>query len=227
MTKPTKSKTLSALKSSLLAEFDDMFLVSGNRADAIAWLSHALDTVAEKTAEAVKTSPVSTEGRCNHSELSPKCGDSVEVTRSLFQEGDGGAIPTSPLQLEIETIKAQFACELNEKWHSRLPKIHWSNVVHNTHYICFGAKYDYRWYAVGIWSSPVEQNRFRDGKKMLELRIMAICEASPQNTATRMIAVMVSLIKKKFPEITRLISYQDTEVHRGTIYKASNWKMGR
>ena len=30
-------------------------------------------------------------------------------------------------------------------------------------------------------------------------------------------------IKKRFPSITRLISYQDTEVHQGTIYKAGGW----
>jgi len=107
-----------------------------------------------------------------------------------------------------------------------LPYIHWSNVVRNTHYVCYGAKYDSNWYAVGIWSSPVAQNRFKDGKKMLELRRMAICNDAPRNTATRMISVMTSLIHKRFPDIKRLISYQDTEVHNGTIYKASNWFIG-
>ena len=154
------------------------------------------------------------------------CGDSLMAEQSLFQATSGGATPTSPLQLEIEIIKPQLACFLNEKWHSRLPKIHWSNVVRNTHYVCFGAKFDGRWYAVGIWSSPVAQNRFRDGKQILELRRLAICNDAPKNTATRMIRIMVTIIKKRFPEIKRLISYQDTQVHQGTIYKASNWKIG-
>jgi len=145
---------------------------------------------------------------------------------TLFQEKEGGAIPTSPLQLKIEIIKPKFACELNEKWHSRLPKIHWSNVVRNTHYICFGAKYDGRWYAVGIWSSPVAQNRFKDGKQILELRRLAISRNAPKNTASRTIKVMISIIRQRFPDIKKLISYQDTEVHKGTIYKASNWKIG-
>ena len=30
--------------------------------------------------------------------------------------------------------------------------------------------------------------------------------------------------KKQFPDITKLVSYQDTEVHTGTIYAAANWK---
>jgi hypothetical protein len=76
---------------------------------------------------------------------------------------------------------------------------------------------------VGIWSSPVAQNRFKDGRKILELRRMALSDKCPKNTASRMLGVMVSLIRRKFPDIYRLISYQDTVVHKGTIYKASGW----
>jgi hypothetical protein len=32
-------------------------------------------------------------------------------------------------------------------------------------------------------------------------------------------------IAKALPEVSLLISYQDTEVHHGTIYKADNWKL--
>jgi hypothetical protein len=38
---------------------------------------------------------------------------------------------------------------------------------------------------------------------------------------------MEKYIKKNLPAVERLISYQDTEVHHGTIYKASNWEVGR
>jgi len=38
-----------------------------------------------------------------------------------------------------------------------------------------------------------------------------------------MMRIMIKLIRNKFPDIKRLISYQDTEVHKGTIYKASGW----
>jgi hypothetical protein len=34
---------------------------------------------------------------------------------------------------------------------------------------------------------------------------------------------MTRIIRKEIPTITRLISYQDTEVHAGTIYKAAGW----
>jgi hypothetical protein len=38
-----------------------------------------------------------------------------------------------------------------------------------------------------------------------------------------MLARMQEDIVRRFPDVIRLISYQDTEVHHGTIYKAANW----
>jgi hypothetical protein len=145
--------------------------------------------------------------------------------RQAYLPEDSGAMPTTPHQLILREIKPQLASVLNEKWHSRLPKIHWSNIVRNTHYVCYGIWNVQECVGVAIWSSPVAQNRFKDGKKMLELRRLALSNKCPKNTASRVISIMVKLIKRKFPEITRLISYQDTSVHKGTIYKASNWKM--
>lgn len=131
--------------------------------------------------------------------------------------------PESPKQLDFKVIRAQTACNLNQQWHSRLPIIDWSNVVRNTHYICFGAMFDNEFYASAIWSSPVAQNRFKYGKQILELRRLAISPEAPRNTATRMLSIMRKHIAKFMPDIALLISYQDTEVHHGTIYKADNW----
>ena len=131
----------------------------------------------------------------------------------------------SPKEIVIEECRAQIACMFNELWHSRLPKIHWSNVVRNTHYVCYVFKYKQAIIGVGIWSSPVAQNRMKDGKTTLELRRLALSDVCPKNTATRTIAEMIKMIKIKFPEITKLVSYQDTNIHLGTIYKAANWKI--
>ncbi len=150
------------------------------------------------------------------------CGGSLMVEQLTFQLEEGGSIPTSPLQFVIKQIGVKAACLLNERWHSRLPKIDWSNVVRNRNYICFGAMLDARWWAVGIWSSPI--NQAFDMDTVLELRRMAIAPEAPKNTASRMLRVMILLIKNRLPNIKRLISYQDTEVHKGTIYKASGWK---
>ncbi|MBT9165278.1 MAG: hypothetical protein DDT23_01293 [candidate division WS2 bacterium] len=52
---------------------------------------------------------------------------------------------------------------------------------------------------------------------------MAISPEAPRFTATWMLGKMVRDIKKRFPEIAKLISYQDVEVHKGTIYVAGGW----
>ena len=52
---------------------------------------------------------------------------------------------------------------------------------------------------------------------------LAISCDSPKNTASFMIAEMQRWILKSMPTLFKLISYQDTGVHLGTIYKASNW----
>lgn len=148
-------------------------------------------------------------------------GDDARVALPLFHAEYGGSIPTSPLQLHIEEINVQLACKLNALWHSRLPRIDWSNVVRNTHYVCFGAIHANLYYAVAIWSSPVAMNL--NAPDVLELRRLAIAPDAPKNTASRMLSIMRRLIKQKMPEIKRLISYQDTEVHQGIIYKAAGW----
>lgn len=148
-------------------------------------------------------------------------GDSLMTEQTLFQESDGGSNPTSPLQLNFNVINPKVASELNKKWHSRLPEIHWSNIVRNKYQICFGALYNSNYFAVAIWSSPVA--RAFDYHQVLELRRLAISNECPKNTATRMLGFMQRYIKKHMPQITLLISYQDTDVHNGTIYKAANW----
>ena len=150
-------------------------------------------------------------------------GGSSKVEQLSFQIGEGGALPTSPLQMRVKEMSVFAACRLNMEWHSRLPLIDWSNVVRNTYYVCYGASFDNNWFAVAIWSDPVARNRLNEGKSILELRRMAICSAAPKNTATWMLGIMIHLIKKRFPAIRKLISYQDTQVHTGTIYKAAGW----
>jgi len=149
--------------------------------------------------------------------------DDVTDSMPLFRSGRGGAIPTSALQLKIRRCNVHQACELNALWYSRFPKIDWSNVVRNKDSACYVAEYDDIAYAVAIWSSPIAANRLVEGNTALELRRMAICDNAPTNTASRMIGVMRRMIVKEMPHLTLLVSYQDTDVHAGTIYKASGW----
>lgn len=146
-----------------------------------------------------------------------KRADDARVAYPLFQTGDGGSIPTSALHLFFREITRETFVALNLAWHSRLPKVGASQFR-----IMYGAEYEGLLYAVAAWSNPVA--RLLPQLEWLELRRMAISPEAPKNTASRMLGWMVRDIRKRFADVVRLISYQDCEVHTGTIYKASGWK---
>jgi hypothetical protein len=144
-------------------------------------------------------------------------GDSTRVVHPLFQEGDGGSTPTSPLQLHIGRITVSKAIELNRLWHSRLPEF----TSPPERCRAFAAECDGTFYASAIWSPPLARMLNHTGR--YELRRFAIAPDAPKNTATRMLRVMCALIRRSMPDVATLISYQDTGVHAGTIYKAAGW----
>ena len=151
----------------------------------------------------------------------PKCGD-ARVALPLFQKECGGSIPTSPLQFEIVKISTKLAQKLNAEWHSRLPIYQTGFLL--TSKVCYGALYSNKFYAVAIWGHP--NARLLPQEAWLELKRLAICQDAPKYTASRMLKVMSLLIKKSFPDVVKLISYQDVEAHKGTIYKAAGWLQG-
>jgi hypothetical protein len=116
----------------------------------------------------------------------------------------------------------RLAQDLNRKWHSMLPKTDLGNLLCGTTSVAYGAFCDGAWYAVGIWSQPIIRSMC-DGQT-IELRRLAICREAPKNTASRMLSVMRKMVKRKFPHVTKAISYLAVDVHYGTIYKAAGWK---
>ena len=149
-------------------------------------------------------------------------GDGVRVAQPLFPVEGQGSIPMSPLQLNIKHCPLSLAKKLNKRWHSKLPD--YKTGFMPISMACFTAEFKNIYYAVAIWNNPSSPSF--SNRNFLELRRMAISQDAPFNTASRMIKIMVSMIKKDFPLIERLISYQDTSVHKGTIYKASGWIKG-
>lgn len=147
--------------------------------------------------------------------------DSMRIMRSLFQAREGGAAPTSALQLFLETIDFQKAKALNRLWHSRLPRMG-TGCIDNQPFLCFAAIHDCIAYAVAIWSNPVARNLPQD--TWLELRRLAVAPDAPRNTCSRMLAVMARLIRRLRPNVATLVSYHDTAVHGGGIYRAAGWK---
>ena len=150
-------------------------------------------------------------------------GDDARVAYPLFQKGDGGSIPTSPLQFHIGRTTYEKARELNKLWHSRMPYLGCASMCNPNYAATFNGIY----YAIAMWSLPIAANRIKNGNKYLELRRMAISEDAPKNTASRMLAIMVKFIKRDFSHIIGVLSYQDTGVHLGTIYKAAGWYIAR
>lgn len=146
-----------------------------------------------------------------------ECVDDARVACPLFQAEYGGSTPTSALQLKVAKISLGRARELNRKWHSRLPEIvNWQACE------AYGAEYNNVLYAIAIWGPPVARAFNHQG--VWELRRMAIAGDAPRNTASRMLAVMRRMIMASKAGVIRLISYQDTEVHTGCIYRAAGWR---
>jgi len=152
--------------------------------------------------------------------LNTQSGDCIRVVHPLFQEEGSGSIPTSPLQLEFGRCPMNVALTLNREWHSRVPELR-NQTGKN---VAFAAIFEGRYFAVAIWGEPIA--RMLNGKGMLELRRMAIAPDAPKNTGSRMLRIMRLLIRKENLDVKRLISYQDTESHVGTIYKAAGWSVG-
>lgn len=143
--------------------------------------------------------------------------DDARVACPLFQAEYGGSKPTSALQLRFNPVSESVFKRLNESWHSRLPRIG------NSHFrVCYAAEGNNVFYAVASWSNPVA--RLLPQRTWLELRRFAIAPDAPRFTASRMLGWMRRDILKRFPEVERLISYQDLDKHTGTIYKASGWR---
>lgn len=139
------------------------------------------------------------------------------MAHPLFQTGGGGSIPTSALSLFFYACDRPTFVRCNRAWHSRLPLVGCSPFR-----VIYAAEVQGTIYAVAAWSNPVA--RLLPQLEFLELRRMAISDDAPKNTASRMLGWMTRDIRKRFPQVVRLISYQDCEAHTGTIYKASGWK---
>ncbi len=123
--------------------------------------------------------------------------------------------PGKATDLVLERCSIEFARGAIAAWHSRLPKTQvgpWklAFAIHS-HSTCFGA---------ALWHNPSARTLPSD---WLELRRLAISPDAPHCSASFMLAAMSKWIRNEFPDVPMLISYQDQEVHTGTIYRAAGW----
>ena len=57
----------------------------------------------------------------------------------------------------------------------------------------------------------------------LSSRRLAVAPDAPHCTASRMLGQMARWIRTNLPDVPVLLSYQDMDVHTGTIYRAAGW----
>jgi hypothetical protein len=141
--------------------------------------------------------------------------DPRRFTEPLWMVERDFAPPSSASDLYVGRCPIQQARELNALWHSRLP-----HAQRSPWCAAFAASYCGYIYAVALWHNPSSRSL---PHHWAELRRMAVAPDAPHCTASMFLAAMVRWYRTNEPEHERLISYQDTEVHRGTIYKAAGW----
>lgn len=130
-------------------------------------------------------------------------------------EKPSGIVPLKATQVAIETCAVDHARTLIGLWHSRLPKTQpgpWK--------FAFRAYFENVTYGVALWNNPSARML---PSHWLELRRLAISDDAPHCLASRMLSQMKRYFARECPESEKLISYQDMDVHTGTIYKAAGW----
>jgi len=150
------------------------------------------------------------------------CGEKITTEKMherlaapLFQTV---SFPKRTKDLTVHPCSIDFARTLNAAWHSRLPY-----TQRGPWLLAFSADYQGTSFAVALWHNPSARNL---PQNWLELRRLAVAPDAPHCTASFMLGRMAKWIRRNMPEITNLISYQDLEVHTGTIYKAAGWSSG-
>lgn len=143
----------------------------------------------------------------------------VQAEEYLFPIEDGGAIPTSPLQLKIVQCQFSDIRHIFEKYHYKSGNmgggISW----------CLGAEYKGKLLAGMVIGKARHDKKYSAQIKTVELRRMACIDELPKNTESWMLSKCIWWLKKN-TDIERVISYSDKSVgHKGTIYKAANFTL--
>jgi hypothetical protein len=144
-------------------------------------------------------------------------------TYSLFQDCDGGSIPTSALEenkFKVEPIEYERIRYLLEKFHYKGGKIG-GGIAH-----CLALRNGMTIIGGVVVGLPRHERAYNDGgnAKVYELRRMVCLDEAPKNTESYFLAKTIWWLRK-YTDCTRVLSYADGSVgHKGTIYKAANFK---
>ena len=147
--------------------------------------------------------------------------DSLRVEQESFPFPDGGATPTSTLQLQLKLVPAALALKLYDKWHY----LHATPFIGSIH---FGIWFDGEWMGA-ISYGPPNATEFTPYWNRLtqngwwEIKRMALSPFCPKNSESRSIAISINLLRK-MERCKGIVTYADTaQGHEGTIYKATGF----
>ena len=141
--------------------------------------------------------------------------DALPERRAFPLFDEVGPAPNTARALIVDLCPIQHARELVAAWHSRMPQTQRSPWQY-----AFAARYGGITYGVALWHNPSARML---PSHWLELRRLAVSDDAPHCTASRMLGQMARYFRANAPDRERLISYQDADVHQGTIYAAAGW----
>lgn len=147
-------------------------------------------------------------------------GDSVEVTRSLFQVREGGAVPTSPHQFTV------VACDRRDI-EGIIEKVHYSHSINGViSDYCFALVFEGKVWGGALFGRPAMVGQgakyHSDSRKITELRRLVCLDEAPKNSESFFIARCLKELKKL--GVAKVLSYVDENYgHTGIIYRASNF----
>lgn len=142
-------------------------------------------------------------------------GDSLMSQNTVQPIGDGGANPTSPLQLRLERIR-------NNSWRTYIIKNHPMHTAPAGCVIAWGVYFNHSLRGVIVFGRPVSSNI--DQQHTLEETRFWLDDTCPKLSESRVLAIAVRLLKKEYPHIKRLIAYCDrTRCGPATYLRACGW----
>ena len=151
-----------------------------------------------------------------------QCGDSSMAEQSLFQETDGGSIPTSPLHMLIREVSFLTASNFYSKWHY----LKQTDFVATVNYGSYFNDYLRGVISYGSPNAKKLKGYYDENSQYgwWEIKRLAMDDTAPRNSESRFIRISLKILRKKFP-YKGTITLADSSVgHVGTIYKASGFK---
>lgn len=136
--------------------------------------------------------------------------------QQTFQFVDGGSIPTSPHQFKIREGKYGEFAYLLKKYHYKSDKIGGSI----SHHLVL--EFNNKVYGGIVIGRMRHEKNYEE--KSVELRRMVLHPDCPKNTASYFLSKTIWWLKQN-TDIDVVYSFADQTVgHKGTIYKAANFK---